>query len=105
MKIKMTNKAVKESFSNLRYCSYCRIQTLLDYYSPIAYTEGVYGWNYDVYRLYGLTICTGYRGMPGKHLECCDDFENKALALYSDPDRKNKIEELLHEFCKLNGGY
>lgn len=48
---------------------YCELQSLLSCADPEAYTVGVYGWNFDVYRLGGLTICTGYRGMIGADVD------------------------------------
>ena len=48
---------------------YCELQCLLGCADPEAYTAGVYGWNFDVYRLGGLTICTGYRGMIGADVD------------------------------------
>lgn len=48
---------------------YCELQRLLSCADPEAYTAGVYGWNFDVYRLGGLTICTGYRGMIGADVD------------------------------------
>lgn len=77
-KLKTTRKAVVEAISPamLKSCGYCELQNLLHNHSPIAYTIGVYGWNFDVYDVYGLTICTGYRGMPGKD----DDLFNWCFA-------------------------
>lgn len=56
--------------------------------------------------------CTGYRGMPGKRLEGIAEAENKARALLSwenngmtYDEKREAVEELLHEFCKANGGY
>lgn len=44
---------------------YCMGQSLLRDIEPDYYTAGIYGWNFDVYQIAGLTICTGYRGMIG----------------------------------------
>lgn len=44
---------------------YCVGQSLLRDIEPDYYTAGIYGWNFDVYQIAGLTICTGYRGMIG----------------------------------------
>lgn len=48
---------------------YCELQSLLSCADPEAYTAGVYGWNFDVYQIGGLTICTGYRGMIGADVD------------------------------------
>lgn len=112
MKYKTTAKALREGACNLRSAGYCDLQYLLTNHSPVAYTCGVYGWNFDVYEVYGLTICTGYRGMPGKRLEGIAEAEEKAMNLLAwenksmtYEEKREAVENLLHEFCKANGGY
>ena len=100
MKFKTTNKEVKR-LNNVRCAGYCDLSKLLVNHEPIAYTCGVYGWNYDVYSVYGLTICTGYRGMPGERLKHIKEYQDKAINAVND----DEIENLLKEFCILNGGY
>jgi hypothetical protein len=65
MKYKTTAKEIRNSSAPVIAISYCGAQALLNYRSPEAYTCGVYGWNFDVYRVHGVVICTGYRGMVG----------------------------------------
>ena len=48
--------------------------------------------------------------MPGKRLDCIAEYEAKAAAAWSDynksyDERCKEVEQLLHEFCKANGGY
>lgn len=113
MKYKTTIKAIRESAVNPRSANYCDLQNLLRCHNPNAYTSGVYGWNFDVYNVYGVTICTGYRGMPGKRLEHIVEYENKANNIWYGKagkdmiyeEKREAVEELLHEFCKANGGY
>ena len=110
MKYKTTAKALRENAYNLRSAGYCDLQNLLRARDANAYTCGVYGWNFDVYDVYGLTICTGYRGMPGKRLDDISDYEAKAGAVWSDytksyDERREEVEQLLRDFCKANGGY
>lgn len=110
MKYKTTAKAIREGACNPRTVGYCDLQYLLTNHSPDAYTCGVYGWNFDVYKIYGLTICTGYRGMVGPRCEGINEYEKKAKAIFHDEkltydEAKEVVENLLHEFCKLNGGY
>ena len=112
MKYKTAAKALREGARNLRSAGYCDLQYLLTNHNPIAYTSGVYGWNFDVYEVYGLTICTGYRGMPGKRLEGIAEAERKAMEILAREnktmtydEKREAVEELLHEFCKANGGY
>lgn len=109
MKYKTTRKAVVNGSVNVRSTGYCDLSYLLRNHSPIAYTCGVYGWNFDVFEVYGVTICTGYRNMPGKRLDGVAEYEQEAREIwgnYSMPyeEQKEKTEILLQEFCKLNGG-
>lgn len=110
MKMKITNKAVKTYFRNIRACGYCEIQFLLRGLEPVAYTSGLNGWNYDVYNIYGLTICTGYRYMPGTRLEHTKEYEQKAMDIWhnmklSYDEKQEQNAKLLFDFCKLNGGF
>lgn len=100
MKYKTTRKAIVNGCSNVKCAGYLDLNHLLKNHSPIAYTCGVYGWNFDVYEVYGVTICTGYRGMPGERLRGISEYEQRAQTLET-PER---VELLLQEFCKLNGG-
>ena len=110
MKYKTTAKAIREGACNPRSVGYCDLQNLLNNHSPIAYTCGVYGWNFDVYEVYGVTICTGYRGMVGPRCEGVAEYEKKAESIFHDEkltydEARNAVENLLREFCKLNGGF
>ena len=104
MKIKTTRKAIVASSENLISAGYCDLSTLLRNHSPIAYTSGVYGWNFDVYEVYGLTICTGYRGMPGRRANNIREYESRARAIFDESggswaDKRERVESLLREFC------
>ena len=115
MKYKTTRKAIVNGSVNVRCAGYCDLSCLLRNHEPIAYTAGIYGWNFDVFEVYGVTICTGYRNMPGKRLDGIREYEEKAKAIQFDYEnykgvdgykhKKQEIETLLQEFCKLNGGY
>lgn len=67
MRYKTTAKALKEGYHNIISAGYCELQGLLSYKSPVAYSSGYYGWNFDVYDIDGVAIVTGYRGMPSKN--------------------------------------
>ena len=112
MKYRTTIKMLREYACNLRRAGYCDLCHLLQEHEPNAYIYGVYGWNFDVYEVYGLTICTGYRGMPGKQLKGIAEAEAEAQKIWSLEDKemtfekkKKAVEALLHEICKANGGY
>lgn len=102
MKCKTTRKAIVAGSPHLVSAGYCDLQTLLRYHSPVAYTCGVYGWNFDVYEVHGLTICTGYRNMPGRRANNIGKYEQAArdaLERLDYTDARDKIEQLLAEFC------
>ena len=111
MKAKLTNKQVKEMFPGIKCAGYCDLQHLLNGIEPVAYTCGVYGWNYDVYNIYGVAIATGYRNMPGERLEKISEYNEKARYItswenkQSYDEKRAALNELLKDFCKLNGGY
>lgn len=102
MKYKTTRKAIVAGSPRLVSVGYCDLQTLLRYHSPMAYTCGVYGWNFDVYEVNGLTICTGYRGMPGRTANNICKYEQaarEALERLDWREAETEIERLLAEFC------
>ena len=103
MKFKTTRKAIIEGSSNIVSAGYCDLAHLLWYHSPIAYTSGIYGWNFDVYEIDGLTICTGYRGMPGRTANGIREYEQKAKTIVNDykkphEERREELEALLKEW-------
>ena len=107
MKYKTTRKAIVAGTpaNNLVCVGYCDLSNLLWGHEPIAYTAGVYGCNFDVYEVYGKTICTGYRGMPGRKANNEAAYEEKARAISDNYDlkweeRRDRIESLLKEFCE-----
>lgn len=100
MKYKTTRKAIVNGCANVKCAGFCDLQHLLKNHEPTAYTCGVYGWNFDVYNVYGVTICTGYRGMPGERLQGIEEYEHKAKTVGT----QERVERLLQEFCVLNGG-
>ena len=110
MKFRTTRKAIVNGAVNVKCAGYCDLYALLKNHDPIAYTAGVYGWNFDVYDVYGVTICTGYRNMPGARLEHIREYDAKAAAIWSwenetpFAEKQKQVEKLLQEFCLKNGG-
>lgn len=107
MKYKTTAKAIRQGCWRVVYAGYCDLQTLLEFHAPVAYTCGVYGWNFDVYEVNGLTICTGYRGMVGRRANNIDEYERRARKIDEEmmwkapyEERKAAMEALLKEFCE-----
>jgi hypothetical protein len=108
MKLKTTTKAIKAGSARLYQIGYCYLQTLLKAREPFGYTCGLYGWNYDAYDLGGgVTLTTGYRGMPGACLDYkkVREFEERARAIMNDwntPTEKSMEQRnaLFAEFCE-----
>lgn len=113
MKYRTTRKMIVNGTraDELFRCGYCDMWHILRNHEPIAYTCGIYGWNFDVYEVYGITITTGYRNMCGKNIpyDLIRSYEGKAKEIFDDysipyEERKERIESLLKEFCgKLKG--
>lgn len=97
MKCRVTEKEIRNSFTDVVRIGYCRLQTLLMCESPFAYTCGRDGWKADFYD-YGVTcISTGYAPI-GKIVpyEITEKYERKARKNYNAfSDRKIKKWETL----------
>lgn len=100
MKYKTTAKELKNGYFRIIAVGYCELQALLNYESPRAYTCGVYGWNFDVYHVDGVAICTGYRGMPNKHTKADYNLIREYEAKAQDKTREERLA-LLSEFVKI----
>lgn len=103
MKIKTTRKAIVDSSERIVSVGYCGAQALLSTVEPFAYTAGTYGWNFDAYRIGDLTICTGYRGMPGRRANNTAEFEKRAEKIRYDYNlpwdtRVSMLNKLLDDF-------
>lgn len=102
MKKRVTIKSIRETSNNLVRVGYADLQHLLMFRAPYAYNAGVYGWNFDVYDVHGVTICTGYRGCPGRRANNATEYERRAAEICKNArpgEIKEKIEQLLSEFC------
>lgn len=61
MKFKTTQKAIRVNYNKIICVPYCELQTLLNYESPVAYTQRREGWAADIYDMGGgVAIVTGY---------------------------------------------
>lgn len=102
MKIKTTQKAIKENYGNILAIGYAEYQNLLDKYKADYYTSGVYGWNANIFTIDELdtAIVTGYRHfgewLNDKQLAIFEKYDNKAKKLkdfvykYNFENAKNK---------------
>lgn len=107
MKTRTTAKAIRQTYGPKLAIDYCGAQYLLRNHQPIAYTCGTYGWNFDVYSVNGITICTGYRGMVGKHpkYELLAEYERLAQFTWEDrslsyEERSSIVEQFLADFLQ-----
>lgn len=107
MKFKTTSKEIKNYYNTIISIGYCGAQHLLQYQEARAYNCGVYGWNYDLYIVDGVALCTGYRSMPGKSVnyDLLNEYEKAAEKIvynYSIGYEKQKelVNGLLAEFIE-----
>ena len=110
MKLKTTRKEIKNKVASnyIWQVGYCDMQHLLCYKNPIAYTSGVYGWNFDLYEVEGVYFTTGYRNMLVKQVdyELLRKYEEQASEIinswgkYSTEEKKLLVNNLLKEFIK-----
>lgn len=93
---------------NMVVLSYCQCQTALNRYAynnKVGYNAGIYGWNYDLYRVNGVDIVTGYN-CPCENKSNKDikakliAFENKLQELSLREVYENE-EELKKEFLEI----
>lgn len=97
MKYKTTAKAIRNDNRASIAIGYCDAQYLLQNRSPEAYTCGAHGWNFDVFAVDGVLICTGYRGMPGIKA----DYELvRSLSEQAKNATPERCEELLRELIE-----
>ena len=107
MKFKTTRKQINQNFNSVICIAYCDAQYLLRGKNPIAYNEGYYGWNYDLYDINGVAIVTGYRPWGNIH----PDY--KIIKKYEDEARKiwcgswgnyqntlDQTDQLLNQFIR-----
>ena len=64
MKFEVTKKEMRRE--EVYSVGYCKLQYLLRYEEPIAYSHGVYGWACDYYKVEDAYICTGYNPIGKK---------------------------------------
>lgn len=103
----MTRKEIQNNFNKVYSIGYCGMQYLLRYQNRIGYNSGVYGWNYDIFSIDGIAICTGYRNMPGKAIDykTVNKYEKKAEKIAQDitldyNKTKKKINNLLYKLME-----
>lgn len=109
MKYRTTKKGIRNCGSSVYKVGYCNLQFLLRFNNPFAYSEGVYGWACDYYRIGGydgVIISTGYSPI-GKALDysICEEYDRKARAIIENygltyEQQKAEVKALLDEFIQ-----
>lgn len=94
-------KAVIQGHNHVISAPYCKLQTLLAYETPAAYTEGTYGWNADIYEFGDVAICTGYRpfGDIRVPFETAAQYEQQARDTTPE-QRRELVEQFISEMIK-----
>lgn len=114
MKTRITSATVKASYEKIIVCGYGNLQDMLAYENPVAYNNGVYGWNYDVYEINpNCAIVTGYRCFNSKYKPGYDlqkkynDAARKIRCDYSIgyEEQKARLKEIIRDFVgEVTGG-
>lgn len=78
-------------------CGYCEIPAMEKKLNPEVYNSGIYGWNYDGYRIGEYWILSGYRNYPGIPIprDLIENFNRNAAS-----DSAEELEEELHKLCE-----
>lgn len=105
-KIRTTKMEMKQNYRILGV-SYCEMQNLLKYYSPIAYhASNMTGWNCDFYCINNIVISTGYNPLKSKNMvsdyKLIQDYDNRASSVSDDKEKVDKLLFELLEKLKIN---
>lgn len=108
MKMKVTNKQIREGYNNIISVGYCSAYYLLYGKEPMFYSAGVYGWNQDTYHINNnIAISTGYRpvGNINPPYELTREYNEKARKIYNNNKLKyetikERINKLLDEYIE-----
>lgn len=108
MKFKTTQKAIRANYNKIICVPYCRLQTLLNYESPVAYTVRREGWAADIYDMGGgVAIVTGYApfGNIRPSYELRERYEKQAEKIRYDynlsyEQQRDMLKSLAKKFVK-----
>ena len=107
MKYKTTQKEINKNYSTVIKAGFCRLQYLLKYENPQAYTSGKDGWKADIYDVNGVAIVTGYApfGNVSPSYQTLEKYEKRACQIFCDLnvdyiEKEKKILDLLNQFIK-----
>lgn len=99
------NNINKKNMVALGYCQCQAVLNMFAYDCKVGYNSGLNGWNYDLYRVNGVDIVTGYNAPYYKYSNM--EIKNKLIALENkvskcslEEYRKNK-ERWKKEFLRI----
>lgn len=100
MKIKMTQKQVREVRPKCISFGYCDLQELFNTYIPDGYVSNYYGWQADVYLSIAedVTVTSGYKDVAGRLVagsEYVDLLPNCPLDELSWEERKQLLRAIV----------
>jgi hypothetical protein len=112
MKVKVSQKQVKDNYCHVICVGYCDLSYLLMNKGANFYTCGVYGWNSDIYDVgNGVAICTGYRpfgNIEASYSGITRKYNEKAKAIHDKyyngkikrETKEKQLNKLLDSFIK-----
>ena len=108
MEFRVTQKEIKANFDKIISVPYCRLQNLLCWESPVAYTTRREGWAAYIYDMGGgVAIVTGYA--PFGNIRPAHEFlmryEKQAESIrynysLSWAEQREQLRKLANEFIK-----
>ena len=107
MKFKTTKREIMGGYSLVICVSYDRLQHLLKWVDPIAYTTRREGWAADVYQVGSVAIVTGYApfGNIRPSYDVSKRYDEEALVINCDYSldysvQKEKVTALLKSYIE-----
>lgn len=88
---RVTRKDINKN--NMVALGYCQIQHTLNFFGEkfkVGYNAGIYGWNYDLYNINGISVVTGYNVPYYQYSN--KEIKNKLIAM-ENKIRKCSLEE------------
>lgn len=105
MKVKATQRELKNSFKYIIEINFCELSYLLNYKEPFCYTSGD-SWNNDNYKIdTDILVSTGYRPIKGirpdrQIIKKYNTIAEKIFYKYGNTDKTKKITNwLVNRFC------
>lgn len=108
MKFKTTQKAIRANYNKIICVSYCGLQNLLNYESPVAYTVRRDGWAADIYDMGGgVAIVTGYSpfGNVRPSYELRERYEKQAEIIRDMYRYSTKLNDTKNRLCELQAAF